>query len=132
MMADDLAVVVQGLRTLQDIENLPKSILRAARQAVNKTIDYGRAESARQVRKQVDFPARYLSGQNGRLAITKRAQGADLEGIISASDTEAIDTFARYGFTITPSTTTKNEILNKPDSGISFGGRQPAGGNKTR
>lgn len=82
-MADDFAIVVEGMSSLRDIENLPPRIVRAARAAVNKTVDFGRADSARMIRREVAFPARYLSGQNGRLAITKRAQGADLEGIIT-------------------------------------------------
>lgn len=77
------AVVVEGLANLADIENLPDEIVRAARQTVNKTTERTRARSAKEIRKQVNFPASYLSGQNGRLAITKRAHGRNLEGEIT-------------------------------------------------
>lgn len=76
-------VAVDGLSALRDLETLPQAVKRAALQAVNKTIDRGRAESARRIREQVNFPARYLSGQDGRLAVTKRASGDDLEGRIT-------------------------------------------------
>lgn len=81
-MAGVYAVAVEGLSALEDIDALPEGILRAARQAVNKTVDRTRARSARSIRDQVNFPARYLSGQKGRLQIAKKASGRDLEGII--------------------------------------------------
>lgn len=75
-------VAMEGLDDLGEFENLPAKVLRAARAAVNKTTDRARAASARRIRDQVNFPARYLSGEDGRLTITKRATGNDLEGII--------------------------------------------------
>lgn len=77
------AVVVEGLEGLKDIENLPDNIVRAARQAINKTLTRTRTRSAREIRKQVAFPANYLSGQNGRLAVTGRPQGRQLRGEIT-------------------------------------------------
>lgn len=76
-------VAIEGLAALDDLESIPDKILRAARQAVNKTTDRARAASARSIREQINFPARYLSGEDGRLAVTKRASGSDLEGRIT-------------------------------------------------
>lgn len=82
MNGDAYVVAIEGLEALRDLEQLPARILRAARQAVNKTTERTRAASAREIREQVNFPARYLSGQDGRLSIIKRASGDELTGII--------------------------------------------------
>lgn len=76
-------VVVEGLSGLRDIENLPDDIIRAARQTVNKTLERTRSRSAKEIRRQVAFPAGYLSGNSGRLAITGRPSGRDLTGEIT-------------------------------------------------
>lgn len=81
-MAGAYVVAVDGLDALKDIESLPKEIVTAARQAVNKTVRRTRASSARNIRRQVNLPARYVSGQKGRLTIGKLAQGNDLEASI--------------------------------------------------
>lgn len=73
---------VEGLESIKSIEEVPEAILVAARQAVNKTTERARATAAREMRRQVNFPARYLSGSDGRLQIVKRAQGRSLEGVV--------------------------------------------------
>lgn len=80
-------VAVEGLEQLSDIGKLPEDILRKARQAINTTARRTRAESARQIRQQVNFPARYLSdGQNGRLAVSQYAKGTTLEAKIAGRE----------------------------------------------
>lgn len=79
-------VAVEGLEALDSIEDLPKAYVTAARRAVNKTVQRTRAASAREIRRQVNLPARYVSGQNGRLRITKLATGNDLEGKIAGRE----------------------------------------------
>lgn len=74
---------VEGLDAIKSIEDIPADVLVAARQAVNKTTDRARAASAREIRRQVALPASYVSGENGRLRVSKRASGTDLEGIVT-------------------------------------------------
>lgn len=81
-MANDYAVVIEGIDAFRDLEELPKHIQLAAQQAANKTILRARAEASRRARSQVNFPARYLSGSKGRLQIAKMAKGGDLEAIL--------------------------------------------------
>jgi hypothetical protein len=73
---------VEGLDAIKSIEDIPADVLIAARQAVNKTTDRARAAAAREIRRQVALPASYVSGENGRLRIAKKASGTDLEGIV--------------------------------------------------
>lgn len=82
-MSETYIVAVDGLSALRSLETIPNEVKRAALQAVNKTLQRTRTSAARAIREQVNFPAQYLSGENGRLAITKRATGDDLEGVIS-------------------------------------------------
>lgn len=82
-MAGDYVVVVEGLSSLEDIENLDESILRNARNAINKTLDRVRTASDRQIREELAFPARYLQS---RLTVSQRASGASLQGKISGRD----------------------------------------------
>lgn len=85
-MSGDFIVAVEGLSIIKDLEDLDQRILLAARQAINKTTERSRAGVARMIREQLSFPARYLSGQEGRLTIAKKAQGTDLSGIIRGRD----------------------------------------------
>lgn len=81
-MAQAYGLVIAGLEQLKDIETIPARIALAAQRAVNKTLDRARAGAAREARREVNFPARYLSGD--RLRVAKRASGRDLEGIVRA------------------------------------------------
>jgi hypothetical protein len=82
-MSKQFIVALEGVAELDSIGTLSDEIVTAARQAVNKTLDWGRAQAAREMREQVAFPASYLSGENGRLRVTRRATNADLEGVIT-------------------------------------------------
>ena len=82
-MSGDYVVVVEGLSSLEDIENLDANILLRARQAINKTVDRTRTSSAKSMREQINFPARYL---NDRLTVTKRPSGSSLQAVISGRD----------------------------------------------
>lgn len=83
MSADTYVVAVDGLSALRSLESIPNEVKRAALQALNKTLDRTRTSSATEIQKQVAFPARYLSGQDGRLQVSKRATADDLEGAIT-------------------------------------------------
>lgn len=85
-MTDAYVVAIDGLSALRGLNEIPNDVKRAALQAVNRTLSRTRTSSARIMREQVNFPARYLSGQDGRLAITKKATSDDLEGVITGRE----------------------------------------------
>jgi hypothetical protein len=78
------AVFVEGLTDLKQFEAERDAIKTAAYQAINKTTERGRAQAARDIRDQVNFPATYLSPAGKRLFVSKKAQRSDLEGRIKA------------------------------------------------
>jgi hypothetical protein len=75
-------VAVEGLSAVNAVSDLPADIATAARQAVNATLTRARTDAAREMMRQVNFPARYLTGEQGKLVINKRATNASLEGSI--------------------------------------------------
>lgn len=80
---DNYVVAVSGLEALTTLDELPANMAKNAVRAINKTIERARAAAAREMITQVNFPARYLSGAEGRLSVTKKASAVDLEGIIT-------------------------------------------------
>lgn len=95
-------IAVDGLTTLQDIDSLDDRILAAARNAINRATDRARTRSDREIRKQVNFPARYLSD---RLRVAKRASGRNLEGVITGRDRPT--SLARFAKNRNPAATRK-------------------------
>lgn len=85
-MSAPYIIAVDGLESITDIDNLDDAIILAAQQAINKTADQARASAARDIRQQVNFPARYLSGSEGRLSVSKRASARNLEAMITGRD----------------------------------------------
>lgn len=83
---DAYLVAVDGLETLDDFDNLAPKIAKYAQMAINTTARNRRTSAAREIQQQVSFPARYLSGQNGRLSITKQAKPRNLEAEITGRD----------------------------------------------
>lgn len=83
-MAGQYALVVEGIEALQDFESLPQAAQRAASMAVNRTLDRLRTSAAREVRKQVNLPASYVSPAQGRLAVSRRASPSNPEGSVRA------------------------------------------------
>lgn len=82
-MTSAYVVVIEGLDSLPDLTEITPKITTAARQAVNRTLDRARTQAAREMRRQVNFPASYLTGPESRLRVTRRASNARLEGEIS-------------------------------------------------
>lgn len=82
-MAEAYALFVEGLSSLEDIENLDQTILKNARNAVNKTADRARTSSQRQIMAEVAFKATYIQG---RLTVSRRATGTNIEAVISGRD----------------------------------------------
>lgn len=81
-MADEYVFAIEGLNNLKSIKDLPDEVLLAAVRAINETTERARAQSAREIRRQVNLPQSYLTGQNARLRIKQRANRTRLEGIV--------------------------------------------------
>lgn len=77
-----IVVAVEGIEDLPDLEAMTPAITRAARRAVNAAADRGLTWSAKEMRKQVNFPRGYLEGPESRLRVVKRAKGQDLDAVI--------------------------------------------------
>lgn len=82
-MTGALLVAVEGLSDLGDFDEVTPAIERAALRAINYATPRARTRSAREMRNQVAFPARYLTGNAGRLAITERARRGSLQSTIT-------------------------------------------------
>jgi hypothetical protein len=82
-VSNDYVIAVEGLADLRDIDNLDEAIIVAARQAINKAADRGRTRADREMRQQINFPARYLSE---RLKVSRRASDRSLEAAITGRD----------------------------------------------
>jgi hypothetical protein len=79
----DYVVVVEGLADPKEIQRLKPAIRKSAYRAINSGADFGRAESVRKMRREVNFPSGYLNGQDARLNVTRRASFDSLEAVIS-------------------------------------------------
>lgn len=77
-------VTIEGLSNIESIGDIHPKTLKAARAAVNKTLDRARAASSERIRSQINFSAGYIGPDSGRLSVTKRAQGLSLDGKITA------------------------------------------------
>lgn len=82
-MADEYAILVEGLSDLDDLQNLPRDIARWASMAVNKTADTFRKRSQDDMMQEVAFSASYL---RQRLTVSKKANRDSLEAVISGRD----------------------------------------------
>lgn len=82
-MSGEYVLVVEGMASLEDIDNLPEQIVRRAQQAINRTADRTRTSSDREIRNDLNFPAQYL---RERLSVTKRAGAGSLEAVIAGRD----------------------------------------------
>lgn len=86
MSGEIYGVAVEGLTALADFDRLPENVLKAARLAVNATARRGVPLAARSMERQINFPRGYLTGQDGRLSISKFASGNDLDARIKGRD----------------------------------------------
>lgn len=82
-MAEQYAVAIEGLDALKSFDDIPKDIIKAARMTINSAAKRAYASAGRNIRRQVNFPAGYLTGEKGRLQITKFATNENLESVIT-------------------------------------------------
>lgn len=83
-MSDAFALVIEGLENLADIKDLDRQIIRSARIAVNDAAARGRTRMSSEVLAQINLPRDYVTPRNKRLFVSKKANGSDLEAIITA------------------------------------------------
>ena len=74
--------VVEGLN-LGHLDDIPSHVKKAAFRAVNRTTERARTKSGRAIRQEVALPARYLSGEEGRLQMSNPASASRLERTIT-------------------------------------------------
>lgn len=105
------ALFVDGFDDVQDaIASLDPEILRVVRMSVNKGADMGRAEAARRIGRELNFPARYISGSGGKLTVTSRATSANLEAVIGGRMTAT--SLARFAVDRSPEAAKKRGGVN--------------------
>lgn len=85
MAREVITITTRGIKDIERLLNeMPERTLEAARLSVNDTTQWARTQASREMRRQVNFPARYLdSTSDGRLFVSKRARGTDLEARIT-------------------------------------------------
>ncbi|MEP2533554.1 hypothetical protein [Shimia sp.] len=80
--AQHYVVAVEGLAAL-DFDEVPERVKKFASRAINTTARRYRTKSAKAMREQIAFPARYLTGAaDGRLRIPRFASPEDLSATI--------------------------------------------------
>ena len=77
------AVLVEGLRDLQDFPaDMQERVTRSAVQAINRAADRARTQAARQIGREVAFPAGYLDPSAGRLKVGRKATRTAMEASV--------------------------------------------------
>lgn len=80
----DFAVFAEGLDELATFEDDLRKVRVNAARAINKIARDARAKAAREIREQVNLPARYVSPSGKGLYIGEKASPNDLETVIRA------------------------------------------------
>lgn len=83
-MGDNFILMLDNIEELNSLDDLPKHQQEAARIALNQAATSGRTRAAQHIRREVNFPASYLSPREGRLAVTDKARNDHLEVAIGA------------------------------------------------
>ena len=84
MTSPSYAVFLDGVTSAEDILGDEHAIARAAARAINKVARKARTASSREIRGQVNFPARYLiSGRKGTLEASSFARANSLDAMIT-------------------------------------------------
>lgn len=79
---DIYVVALEGLAETRPLDAIPDQVKRNALRAVNYAAKRSHTRSAREIRQQVAFPARYLTGQDSRLPL-KTAKAFGDEAVIT-------------------------------------------------
>lgn len=85
--APQFVFVIEGLEGVMEQAQIEPKIELALMRALNASANWGRTRMSEEIRKQVNFGARYLtSGDNARLRVRQRASRSKLEAIIHGRD----------------------------------------------
>lgn len=101
-------LVVEGLEQLEDISKLDDKLVSRARQAINRTMQRTRTQASREMRSQINFGARYLSGQAGRLKVTQKATNSNLSSTLRGADRPTL--LARFATSKSVAASRKNGV----------------------
>lgn len=117
-MAGLYVVAIDGVADMmKSVGELDDKVELSAQQAINRTIAWARTQSARDIRRQVNFDSSYLTGKDGRLQITQRAKSGNLEAVITGR--ERPTSLARFSSTNDPGLTRRQggtKVQVKPGS----------------
>lgn len=81
----EYAVAIEGLDDL-DFENAPARVKQMASRAINYSLRRTRTAASKEMRRQIAFKARYLTGAEGRLKVATYASTGSLEGVLRGRD----------------------------------------------
>lgn len=75
-MIGDTVIAIEGLSAYRSLEDIPEKLISAATRAINRTTERARTASGREIRKQVNLPARYVSDNlfTGQAATSERLE----------------------------------------------------------
>lgn len=79
-------VAISGIEAINNLDEMPASILRYARMAVNATLDKARTMARDRMLAEVNFPRSYLDPSQGRLTVVQYASELALEGRIKGRE----------------------------------------------
>ena len=82
-MAGEIVVTIRGLEAFDEIDDLLKRVPIAAQRAINRTSQRARTESSRRLRQQINFSARYLVSNDGKIGLVPASKGR-LQATLSA------------------------------------------------
>lgn len=83
-MSEEFAIVVEGLESIKELEDLGGKVRYRAAQAINKAARDGRSMIAVDIRDEINVPADYLNPSQGRLIVSQQATADSLEARIRA------------------------------------------------
>lgn len=84
MAGEQFSITIDGLQSIRDLDMLTRSQQIIASRAINQVTRNTRAKSAKLLRDQIAFGARYLSGANGKIEMRPASPG-NLQARLSAS-----------------------------------------------
>jgi hypothetical protein len=85
MAREAITITTRGIKDFERyLAEFPDRTMEAAKHAINDTAKWARTRSSEEMRRQVAFPRNYLdNAADGRLYVSKRASGSNLEAVIT-------------------------------------------------
>lgn len=89
----EFSVTIKGISSLKDLDKLARSQQVIASRAINQIARRTRTQSARRLREQLNFPARYLSGQDGKIGVSFATPGNLMATLTASSEPRSLARF---------------------------------------